>query len=235
MSTDELPMSERWRRYDAVVAARPEAFRNPHPDGVCLLLDPGQRATAEAGIEARFRKQGHDPAWARGGLYYEDPWLWMVRDITRFPDGSFHPYHRLILKGGELGVVVIPLYEDRFVLVEHYRNGIRDWSWEFPRGGPEPGLDTRELATLELGEELGGRVESLVQVGAYADNSGVFTVTMHAYVGVLSGIGQPRTEEGIRSLVHLSRAELEDAIRDGRIKDGNTIAAFQIASLMGAV
>lgn len=223
------------RRYFELVSQRPDAFRNPHPEGIEILLEPSALCEAERIIASRLRAARLNEDWSKAGLYYEDPWLWLVRDVTRFPDGSFHTYHRVILKGGEFGVVMIPILERKIVLIEHYRNGLRDWSLEFPRGGPDLDKTPKTLAQAELREEIGATVRRLDYIANYASNTGVFTVRMNVFVAYLSDIGATNAAEGIRKTVCISPPRMEELIREGAIVDANTIAAFQLGRLHGVI
>jgi len=219
--------------YRELAIARPTAFRNPDPAGVVIILENEERCCAETGIRERLRADGLPVEWAEAGLFYEDRWLWMVRDVVRFPDGEFGTYHRIVLKGGEQGVIVIPVYDGRIVLLRHFRHGARGWSIEVPRGAPESGTDTDELARIELGEECGGRVESLAHVGCINSNSGLITVSMQVYVASLESFGAPNVGEGIVATYLVSPAELEEWIGSGKVTDANTIAGFALARIRG--
>lgn len=227
--------AERRRRYFELVSRRPDAFRNPAGEGVEILLESQALAAAEGEIAERLRAEGSDISWGEVGLFYEDPWIWVVRDVTRFPDGGAHAYHRVILKGGARGVVTVPVLDGELVLIEHFRHGLRAWSLEFPRGGPDEGKSSEELARLELEEEIGAVTSHLEHAGCYASNSGIMTAMMDVYVAHLESLGRPNLSEGIRSSIRVSSEGLEDLIRTGGVVDANTITAFQIARVRSLI
>lgn len=99
-------------RYDVLRGERPELFRN-EPGGIEILTDP-------AAVEAA------------GGVVYQDPYVLLVRDAVRFPDGRTGTYMRSVSATAAPGCVILPLLGDRMVLIEHYRHATRSWHWEIP-------------------------------------------------------------------------------------------------------
>lgn len=223
---------DRIDRYRDLVRRRPDAFHNPDPDGIVILTDPAEILDAEAAIKERYRTKGHPEDWAECAIYYEDPWMYLVRDVVRFPDGGIGTYHHIILKGGADGVVVLPLLDGKIVLLRHFRNGARKWSWEIPRGGPKA-VDPVENATEELVEEIGADVVDIRRLGQLHNNNGMITEAMHIYVATLRSIGASNLAEGIDRVRLVERDDLAAMIRDGDIEDCHTVHAFSLAMLQG--
>lgn len=221
--------------YKALCKARPDAFRNAESPGITILQDDDERARAEQEIAAGYRAAGYPAGWERCGLYYEDPWIFLVRDIVRFPDGRAHTYHRIILRGGEHGAVILPRLHERYVLLRHFRHGSRSWSWEIPRGGPEPGRSTAELALDELAEEIGARGEAPARLGIIKTNTGILTASMHVYLVELVSLGVGRAEEGIGETRLATLEEIDTMITRGEIVDACTLSALYLARLTGSL
>ena len=68
----------------------------------------------------------------------------------------------IVLHGG--GVGVVPVLEDRVILVRQYRIAVDKEVLEIPAGRLEPGDSEEMRARLELEEEVGYRAQRLVHV-----------------------------------------------------------------------
>ncbi|MER6099284.1 NUDIX hydrolase [Streptomyces sp. NPDC001728] len=200
-------------RYARLRAERPELFRN-EPGGIEILSDPAAVAAA-------------------GGVLYQDPYVLLVRDPVRFPDGREGTYIRSMSAAPEPGCVVLPLLGDRIVLIEHYRHATRSWQWELPRGFGTRGLTGEENAAKELDEEIGARVRELIPLGELHPDSGMTGDRVLLFAARIDGIGRLAESEAIRSSLTLPFAEAEAMIADGRVTDGFTIAAMTRARLAG--
>ncbi|MFC8765016.1 MULTISPECIES: NUDIX hydrolase [Streptomyces] len=200
-------------RYDVLRGERPELFRN-EPGGIEILTDP-------AAVEAA------------GGVVYQDPYVLLVRDAVRFPDGRTGTYTRSVSATAAPGCVILPLLGDRMVLIEHYRHATRSWHWEIPRGFGTARLTGEANAAKELAEEIGARVRELLPLGSLHPDSGVSADLVLLFAARIDAVGSLETGEGIRGSLTLPFAEAESMIADGRITDGFTIAAMTRARLAG--
>ncbi|MFE2559016.1 NUDIX hydrolase [Streptomyces sp. NPDC059352] len=201
------------RRYDLLRDERPELFRN-EPGGIEILTDP-------ASVEAA------------GGVVYQDPYMLLVRDAVRFPDGRTGTYIRSVSAAGAPGSAILPLLGDRIVLIEHYRHATRSWHWEIPRGFGTAGLTGEANAAKELEEEIGARVRELFPLGSLHPDSGLTGDRVLLFAARIDSVGSLEIAEGIRGVLTLPFAEAESMIADGRITDGFTIAAMTRARLAG--
>ena len=220
-------------RYRRLVEEWPGYFRNPDRHGLVILSEPGELAAAERQIASRLAKEGRPPEWARAGVYYEDAWIYCLRDVVRFPDGSLGTHHRLIHKGGPESVGVLPRFEGRFVLLRHFRHGLRDWALEFPRGGGELGHSTEALAREELHEELGAEVLSLQPLGLLYPQNNLMATHLRLFFAELGKVGAANKAEGIAEVRIVSLAELERLIESDAINDAVSLALFTRARLKG--
>ncbi|MFE5481784.1 NUDIX hydrolase [Streptomyces sp. NPDC056527] len=201
------------RRYELLRSERPELFRND-PGGIEILTDP-------TAVEAA------------GGVLYQDPYVMLVRDAVRFPDGRTGTYIRSVSAAAEPGCVILPLLGDGMVLIEHYRHATRSWQWEIPRGFGTRGLTGEANAAKELGEEIGARVRELIPLGSLHPDSGVTGDRVLLFAARIGAVGRLGVGEGIRSSLTLPFADAEAMIADGRITDGFTIATMTRARLAG--
>lgn len=163
---------------------------------------------------------------------YANPWMVVREDQIRRADGS----------DGIFGVVdkpdyalVIPLDGDRLHLVEQYRYPLGMRRWEFPQGtAPDrAAVDPLTLARRELAEETGLRAESMIQLGLMDTAPGMSSQRGQVFLATGLTQGEPRrehTEQDMRT-AWFARDELVAMIRDGRITDSQTIAAYGLLML----
>lgn len=163
---------------------------------------------------------------------YANSWMTVREDAVRRPDGS----------DGIFGVVdkptaavVIPLEGDRLHLVEQYRYPVGERRWEFPMGtAPERAeLDPAELAARELAEETGlvaGRMERL---GRLDIAPGMSSQREHVFLATELTAGPPAREvqEQDMRTAWVTVAEFEEMVRDGRVVDAQTLAAYLLLLL----
>jgi 8-oxo-dGTP pyrophosphatase MutT (NUDIX family) len=159
---------------------------------------------------------------------YRSRWMSLREDEIVRADGTPGIYG--VLDKPDFAIV-IPRHEDgSFTLVEQYRYPIGERCLEFPQGADEknPDIDPLELARQELAEETGLRASSvrlLAQLHhAYGySNQGMSIVLA---TGLTQGETQRETEEQGMTVVRVAGAELAEMIRDGRIRDESTVAAY---------
>lgn len=178
-------------------------------------------------VADRYRAQGHDPDWAKVGIYYEDPFCLMLRDALRFPDGGAFIHHRLLWKSGPVsGVVVLPKLGNEFVLVHHYRHAIGAWTWECPRGSTSPGESWEETAGKELLEEIGAEICHCRPLGRVFPITSLTNTCVVTFLAEIDRVGKPARSEGIDRIRLASFPELEEMISQGEITDAATICSI---------
>lgn len=164
---------------------------------------------------------------------YRSRWMRLREDSIVRADGT--PGHYGVLSKPDFAIV-IPLHEDdSFTLVEQYRYPVGERCLEFPQGADEtnPQLDPLELGRQELAEETGLRASSVQLLGhvhhAYGYSDQGMSIVLAT--GLAPGPVQREAEEQGMTVVRLSRQELEAMIRDGRIRDSSTLAAYGLLQL----
>jgi ADP-ribose pyrophosphatase len=192
-------------------------------------------------IETRKKElasNGFPEDWAEIGVVFEDAYITVLRDLVQFPSGRLGSYFRIVnsadLRGGQ-GTVVLPVIENKILLIYIYRHSIRSWCWEIPRGFGEPNTPPEENARKEIQEEVQGEVKELVDLGSYHSNTGAEANNTKLFLAKLSRADEANIDEGISQLKLVSVEELERMIRDAEITDGFTIAAYTRAKLMGLI
>lgn len=163
---------------------------------------------------------------------YVNPWMVVREDQIRRPDGS----------EGIFGVVdkpdyalVIPLDGERMHLVEQFRYPLGLRRWEFPQGTAPDRADSDpiELAHRELTEETGLRAETITPLGLLDVAPGMSSQRGRVFLATGLTQGEPKREETEQDMrtAWFARTEVTAMIRDGRITDSQSIAAFTLLLL----
>jgi len=163
---------------------------------------------------------------------YRNPWLSVREDVVQRQDGSRGIYS--VVDRPDY-VVVIAAERGGFHLVDQYRYPIRGRYWEFPQGCFPAGRTgtAEELGRTELAEETGLRATSWTPIGRpygwHGASGQAFTVFLAT--GLRAGAPAREHEEQDMGQRWASRAEFEQMIRAGRIRDDNTMAAYLLLLL----
>lgn len=143
-------------------------------------------------------------------------------DRVEVSDGVFAPREVVEHKPA---VSILPVDKDGNVyLVRQYRHAVGEEMIEAPAGLIEEGETPEQAALRELREETGamGTVRSL---GVYVPTPGYCEEIIHLFLAQVSSFGDtdPDDDEFLQT-VKLTFAEFYDRVRDGRLRDGKTIA-----------
>ncbi len=223
----------RRERYEAVQRQWPELFENPPDAPYAILFEPSLVKAAESDEETRLNSIGRPGIWSRTGVVYEDPYIIVVRDAVRRPDGDLGTYVRTLPASGDAGAAVLPILDRQVVLLRHFRHATRAWHLEIPRGFGEPNVTAAELARQELHEEIGAGVDTLVELGKFHSNNGIASDCVELFLAEIHELGKPGTREGISGIESYSPDQVAGMIRTSRISDSFTIGAFTRAYLRG--
>lgn len=126
-------------------------------------------------------------------------------------------------------VNVIPVTPDnRVVLIEQYRHGIRDVTLEIPGGLIEAHDTPESAASRELREETGFREESMAPLGWVSPNPAIQNNRCYTFLArdvVPEGVQMLDEKEDIEVVLY-PLAEIPGLIRRGTIRHALVIAAF---------
>jgi ADP-ribose pyrophosphatase len=146
-----------------------------------------------------------------------------VRDTVEYPDGRRHRHETIEHPGA---VVILPITESGMVVfVDQYRHSIRQHILELPAGTLEKGEDPSVCAARELMEEIGKAPGELISLGILYPAPGFCNEVQHLFCArdLREEKATPDDDEYITT-VELSRQEIEDSIRSGRLNDGKSLA-----------
>lgn len=137
-------------------------------------------------------------------------------------NGATHIFDIVVHPGA---AVILPILPDgRLVLIQAYREAVRQELIELPAGTIDPGETPAACAVRELAEETGyraGRIEPLVD--CYS-SPGILNEHMHGFVAtdLTSGPTALDAGEQIRTTI-MTLADALAAVQAGRITDGKTV------------
>jgi ADP-ribose pyrophosphatase len=166
-------------------------------------------------------------------MLFRNSWWTYMLDRFQIPGGHEGEYHYISTPGS---VMIVPRYHDRFLLVKQYRYLNDRTSIEFPAGGIKPGSEAWMSARRELEEETGYVAGRLDVIGGFNPFNGVTDELCQVYLASDLHLGEARpdpTEEF--ELCPMSVVELDQAIRDGEIWDGMTLAVWALLRAKGLV
>jgi ADP-ribose pyrophosphatase len=119
------------------------------------------------------------------------------------------------------GVAIVPVVENRVILIRQFRISIERELIELPAGRLEPNEDPASCARRELEEEIGYRAGQLIPLASYFSSVGFTDERMHIFLAPDPEKTAPRleTDERIREVAFpvealrekLTRQEFEDA------------------------
>ena len=161
-------------------------------------------------------------------IIHSNPWWIYKHDKFEKEDGTFGDYFYVEMKNNAM---IVPVLDDgRIVLIRQYRYLQDKESIEFPCGGLEENEVPSECAKRELLEEAGYQAGDLIKVGNFYGLNGLAKDESHLYIGAdLKQVSVPQLEEtGEIELVFRRVDELEQMIIDGKIWDGQTLAAWAL-------
>jgi 8-oxo-dGDP phosphatase len=162
-------------------------------------------------------------------VVYTDNWTRLRRDDIERADGSRGTY--AVIERDDFACV-IPAEDGGFYLVEEYRYPLGRRAWSFPQGSFPHGEEgtPEELARTELAQETGLRAGQLTQLGRLSASHGSSSQYGQHWLATDLTKGEPDLEPEELGMRHawVSREEFEAMVRDGRIVDDTSLAAYAL-------
>jgi ADP-ribose pyrophosphatase len=145
-------------------------------------------------------------------------------DTVTLPDGQLKKREILVHPGA---AAIVPVMQDKVLLVEQYRTAIDRATLEVPAGTLEEGESPEACARRELIEETGFTASEWQKLTAYYPSPGYSSELIHVYRA--SGLEKVAEVDAELPLHWLGLAEVRSRIRTGEIKDSKTIIGVLLA------
>ena len=150
------------RRIDSYITfakEHPHLFENSH-GRLDIVLDRERLLEEQQKLYEKADAEKKPRHYYDIGIIAEDDYVVVIRDLVRFGKERYGGYIRVLNRNSTVDrtgkdVVVLAKYEDKFVLLRHFRHEKRAYCLECPRGFGEAGLTAEENARKELQEEIG--------------------------------------------------------------------------------
>ena len=161
----------------------------------------------------------------RSQTIYTGPVFGIRRDEVIEPSGV-RTTREVITHPGS--VVVLPVLPDgRIVMIQQYRYAARQYLWELVAGRMDAGETPKVAAARELIEETGYRAKSFRIFLDVFPTPGFLEERMFILLaeGLTAGEAEPEEDEKIFSRAY-NRKQLEEMIRNGKLRDAKSIAGI---------
>ena len=147
-------------------------------------------------------------------------------DVERWP--GIEPWEVVRIHDAAAVLPVLP--DDRVILVKQFRPAVRQVLTEIPAGILDvDGEDAVTAAGRELFEETGYRHTTIEFLGGYYPSAGSLRQYVHLFWARVPSAPEGPGEEGIE-IMTAPLAQMIDAARGGRVRDGMTALALLMAA-----
>ncbi len=147
--------------------------------------------------------------------------------VERIVKENGHRTTREIVEHDPAVAIVAVDAEDNVLLVEQYREAVKQELLEIPAGGIDPGEDPETAARREMQEETGFQPQKLVKLCGFYAAPGYCTEFMHIYLAkelTPSRLTAEDTDE--IKLVKIPLRDVQELLKSGKLIDAKTIAGL---------
>ncbi|RME98740.1 MAG: NUDIX hydrolase [Bacteroidetes bacterium] len=173
--------------------------------------------------------QPHSSAWLRTRSEAgPDLKLFRVRFDWLVNPRNGHEQKMTLLEGGHAVQIIARTAEEKIVLVEQYRVGIGQYTFELPGGLIDPGESPLTAAKRELAEETGYTAAAWRSLGRHAANPVFMTGWIHHFAAEKLKLTQAQSLDPAEQIkLHfLPLAEVKEWLRLGRFVHPHTVCAL---------
>lgn len=145
-------------------------------------------------------------------------------DEVKTPGGDIATREVVIHKGA---VAVLPIIDNKILLVKQYRYPVKEILWEIPAGVFKEGETPEECAIRELREETGLSPINLVKLGEIFVSPGYSTEKIYLfYADRFIPSPLPKDKDEFIELGEFAIDSFREMIEVGKIKDSKTLSAY---------
>ncbi|MDI6811380.1 MAG: NUDIX hydrolase [archaeon] len=145
-------------------------------------------------------------------------------DTVSLPNGRTKMREIVVHPGA---VAIVPLVNEKVLLVEQYRKAIERKTLEIPAGTLEEGESPEECAKRELIEETGFNASQWDKLTSYYPSPGYSSEIIHIFKA--RGLEKISDAEAELPIHYMDLEDVQTKIRTGEIKDSKTIIGVLIA------
>lgn len=145
-------------------------------------------------------------------------------DTVSLPNGRTKMREIVVHPGA---VAIVPLVNEKVLLVEQYRKAIERITLEIPAGTLEEGESPEECAKRELIEETGFNASQWDKLTSYFPSPGYSSEIIHIFKA--RGLEKVSDAEAELPIHYMDLEDVQTKIRTGEIKDSKTIIGVLIA------
>jgi 8-oxo-dGTP pyrophosphatase MutT (NUDIX family) len=128
------------------------------------------------------------------------------------------------------GVAVLPILDDRFVLLRSYRHPLGCELWEVPRGFVDRGEPPAQAALRELTEEsrLTCAADDLIPLGTYTPEAATMAARGALFAATrCRGVPHSTHDEiGLGEIHQFNSKEMATLVESGGLEDAGTLIAY---------
>ncbi len=186
--------------------------------------------------EGEKMKEGQKELWEKqlsSEYLYRGKIVNLRRDQVLTPGGREPALREIVEHPGAVAILALDR-EERLVLVRQYRHAAGEVLLEVPAGKLEPGEEPLRCAQRELAEETGCRGGAWSRLTQFYSSPGFCDEQIHLFMakGVVPGEPLAADDDEVLEPLWLDLEEAQHLLAEGRINDGKTIIALQLASIM---
>lgn len=209
-------------RYIDLIKERPHEFKNSGSIYIEKNID----------IIKNFEKSNN----RKIGVLYESNYnilaVDLVYSIDKDNNKKYFAYERIIPKAkNDSSVVIVPIYNNKIILLKQYRHALRDYQYSLPRGYGEDTVQVEGNVRKELSEEIGATTTDIEFLGKVVPDSGLSGNKVNIYKCKVLEYNENVNVEGIEEIKAISIDKIEQMILNGEINDGFTISAINFLRL----
>lgn len=226
-AAQKKPFTTELRDYQALYGKRKELFE--HLEQMPIVLPDKEEQIQQI----REYEMIHN---VKIGVNYKSKYHMYLVDLIQEKGKKPYTYERLVPTVPQGAVVVIPKYQEKWILLEQFRHAMRDYQTAFPRGYGELDKSGNCLAGAvnackEICEELGvdeAMVGKPRYLGDVVADSGVCGNKVAVYMVEVKEYKVQVGYEGIQNVRLMSDEEFVAAMKEKEINDGFTLAAWSL-------